>query len=375
MPDYDEQSDEQLQNPAENTMKCVELNPFNDVNHSKKSSLQSSHSESSLLKTPREILEEKLEKLKIDYSKAGKVCKWMEKLIVKLKEDIEAKNSIVKKLLSGKKDLQSKLNRSIRNCDAFEEKLEDKEEENRKLIAQIAHLTREKIEEIENLKDNLKWCEKQYELSFITRNRLGVENPQFVKISHDEVISNLLDTISDMRDLSDMVEEDKKKMLQELNETKESLESKVREVAELEAKNARLEEQSKLLEEIKKRLRAGIPGIDRMTTIEIISHILENPTHEQSTGLEDLDVEHFIKSLEISSEEKKQEFRNYIKQVYQKGYVCANMELIMEQSLGNQERHENERNRNEPEGDVEETPGATVYQTNPSVLIPNQSTL
>ncbi|PIC48330.1 hypothetical protein B9Z55_007343 [Caenorhabditis nigoni] len=350
MSDYDEQSNEQLQNPAEDTMKCVELNPSNDVDRFKKSSLQSSHSESSLLKTPRETLEEKLEKLKIDYNKVGKVCKRMEKLIVKLKEEIEAKNSTVKKLLSKKKDLQSKLNRSIRNCDAFEEKLEDKEEENRRLIAQIAHLTRGKIEEIENLEGNLKWCEEQYELSFITRNRLGVENSQFVKMSHDEVISNLLDTISDMRDLSDMAEEDKKKMLQELNETKERLESKVREVAELEAKNARLEEQSKLLEEMRKRLKAGFPGLDRTTTNEIISHILENPTHEQSTGFEDLDVEHFIKSLEISSEDKKKEFRDYIVRVCQRGYDRANVELIMEQILDkidDQERQQNERNRDE----------------------------
>ncbi|ULU08180.1 hypothetical protein L3Y34_019350 [Caenorhabditis briggsae] len=290
----------------------------------------------------------------------------MEKFIVKLKEEIEAKNSTVKKLLSEKKDLQSKLNRSIRNCDTFEEKLEDMEEENRKLIAQIAHLTKEKIKEIEHLEDKLKRYEEQYELSFITRNRLGVENRGFVKMSHDEVISNLLDTISDMRDFSNIVEEDKKKMLQELNETKERLESKVREVAVLEAKNSCLEEQSKLLAEMRKRLRAGIPGFDRMTINEVTSHILVTPTHEQLAGLEDLNVEHFIKSLEISSEDKKQEFREYIKQVYQKGYVRANVDLIMQQSLAkidNQERQQSERNQDEPEENVEETPstsGATV---------------
>ncbi|UMM20108.1 hypothetical protein L5515_015465 [Caenorhabditis briggsae] len=245
----------------------------------------------------------------------------MEKFIVKLKEEIEAKNSTVKKLLSEKKDLQSKLNRSIKNCDTFEEKLEDMEEENRKLIAQIAHLTKEKIKEIENLEDKL----KRYE-----------------------------------------IEEDKKKMLQKLNETKERLESKVREVAVLEAKNSCLEEQSKPLAEMRKRLRAGIPGFDRMTINEVISHILVTPTHEQLTGLEDLNVEHFIKSLEISSEDKKQEFREYIKQVYQKGYVRANVDLIMQQSLGkidNQERQQSERNQDEPEENVEETPstsGATV---------------
>ncbi|ULU08179.1 hypothetical protein L3Y34_019350 [Caenorhabditis briggsae] len=310
MSGYDEQSDEQLPNPAKCTMKCIALNTSNDVNRSKKSSLQLSRSECSLLKTPRENLEERLEKLKIDYNKAGKICKRMEKFIVKLKEEIEAKNSTVKKLLSEKKDLQSKLNRSIRNCDTFEEKLEDMEEENRKLIAQIAHLTKEKIKEIEHLEDKLKRYEEQYELSFITRNRLGVENRGFVKMSHDEV------------------EEDKKKMLQELNETKERLESK---------------EQSKLLAEMRKRLRAGIPGFDRMTINEVTSHILVTPTHEQLAGLEDLNVEHFIKSLEISSEDKKQEFREYIKQVYQKGYVRANVDLIMQQSLAkidNQERQQ-----------------------------------
>ncbi|UMM20109.1 hypothetical protein L5515_015465 [Caenorhabditis briggsae] len=274
MSGYDEQSDEQLQNPTKCTMKCIALNTSNDVNRSKKSSLQLSRSESSLLKTPRENLEERLEKLNIDYNRAGKICKRMEKFIVKLKEEIEAKNSTVKKLLSEKKDLQSKLNRSIKNCDTFEEKLEDMEEENRKLIAQIAHLTKEKIKEIENLEDKL----KRYE-----------------------------------------IEEDKKKMLQKLNETKERLESK---------------EQSKPLAEMRKRLRAGIPGFDRMTINEVISHILVTPTHEQLTGLEDLNVEHFIKSLEISSEDKKQEFREYIKQVYQKGYVRANVDLIMQQSLG-----------------------------------------
>ncbi|CAP38230.1 Protein CBG21421 [Caenorhabditis briggsae] len=248
--------------------KSIALNTSNDVNRSKKSSLQLSRSECSLLKTPRENLEERLEKLKIDYNKAGKICKRMEKFIVKLKEEIEAKNSTVKKLLSEKKDLQSKLNRSIRNCDTFEEKLEDMEEENRKLIAQIAHLTKEKIKEIEHLEDKLKRYEEQYELSFITRNRLGVENRGFVKMSHDEV------------------EEDKKKMLQELNETKERLESKVREVAVLEAKNSCLEEQSKLLAEMRKRLRAGIPGFDRMTINEVTSHILVTPTHEQLSGLD-----------------------------------------------------------------------------------------
>ncbi|PIC48333.1 hypothetical protein B9Z55_007345 [Caenorhabditis nigoni] len=322
MSDYDEESDEQLQNPAEDTMKCVELNPSNDVNRSKKSRL--------------------------------------EKLIVKLKEDIEAKNSTLKELLSEKKDLQSNPDRSIRSCDAFEERTIQMSG----IGSSRRKSTPQRIPPKEDEADTFPHPNTNHEeFSF---SPIDVAVTTFLPAFLEGLFSSERQESVPTPELeTELQSEDEKEKYKRQNSNLAALVEDYGKIVlklqnennELKAENARLQEQAKLLEETRKRLRAGIPGFERMTTNEIISHNIVTPTHEQLTGFEDLGVEHFIKSLEISSEEKKQEFRDYIMRVLQKGYDRANVELMMEQILDkidNQERQQNERNRNEAKENVEE---------------------